>query len=230
MTTIDDGFSGYAGVTETTEGRVYTVTGGDWDEVVGGRTEESPRRAHHRQHGAAAPVHPRRAAPGARARGRDRHRVPGGHRLPAHRHREEHRVPQLDPGRHLRDADGLPGAVLQRDGVLPRGREAARRHRADPAAGHPHPRAADGAAADHLAPGVAGHRRHGDRRAVGDAVRLPRARGHPRPLRADHRPADEPRVHPSRRRRAGPAGRRGARRSASSSSTCRSSSRSTTSC
>ena len=41
-TTIDDGFTGYAGVTETTEGRVYTVTGGDWDEVLGGRTDESP--------------------------------------------------------------------------------------------------------------------------------------------------------------------------------------------
>src|SRR5437763_15948455 len=34
-----------AGYTETTEGRVYTVTGGDWDEIVGGigeaeRTDE----------------------------------------------------------------------------------------------------------------------------------------------------------------------------------------------
>jgi NADH-quinone oxidoreductase subunit D len=39
----EDAFSGYAGVQETTEGRVYTVTGGDWDEVVGsGRDEESP--------------------------------------------------------------------------------------------------------------------------------------------------------------------------------------------
>ena len=38
-----DAFSGYAGVQETNEGRVYTVTGGDWDEVVGaGRDEESP--------------------------------------------------------------------------------------------------------------------------------------------------------------------------------------------
>jgi NADH-quinone oxidoreductase subunit D len=38
----DDAFSAYAGVQETTEGRVYTVTGGDWDEVLGGRGEESP--------------------------------------------------------------------------------------------------------------------------------------------------------------------------------------------
>src|SRR6202008_1084429 len=41
-TTVEDAFSAYAGVTETTEGRVYTVTGGDWDEVLGGRTDESP--------------------------------------------------------------------------------------------------------------------------------------------------------------------------------------------
>ena len=41
-TSVDDAFSQYAGVTETTEGRVYTVTGGDWDEVLGGRTDESP--------------------------------------------------------------------------------------------------------------------------------------------------------------------------------------------
>ncbi len=38
----EEAFSGYAGVQETTEGRVYTVTGGDWDEVLGGRDEESP--------------------------------------------------------------------------------------------------------------------------------------------------------------------------------------------
>ena len=45
QTHIDDAFSAYAGVTETAEGRVYTVTGGDWDEVVGGRTEESPEES-----------------------------------------------------------------------------------------------------------------------------------------------------------------------------------------
>ena len=42
------------------------------------------------------------------------------HRLPAHRHREEPRVPLVDPGRHVRDAHGLPLAVLQRDRLLPR--------------------------------------------------------------------------------------------------------------
>ena len=47
-------------------------------------------------------------------------------RLPAHRHREEHRVPHLGAGRHVRDARRLPVAVLQRAGVLPGGRAAAR--------------------------------------------------------------------------------------------------------
>ena len=40
--------------------------------------------------------------------------------------------------------------------------------------------------------------RHGARRDHRDAVRLPRARVDPRPLRDDHRPADEPRLHPAR--------------------------------
>ena len=61
------------------------------------------------------------------------------------------------------------------------------------------------------------HRRHGDRRADRDDGRLPRARAGPRPLRADHRPADEPRVHPARRRRPGPAARARSTRSATSS-------------
>ncbi len=47
-----------------------------------------------------------------------------------------------------------------------------------------------------------------------DDLRLPRARAGARPVRADHRPADEPRVHPPWRRVAGPpagSGREGAR-------------------
>ena len=47
------------------------------------------------QHGAAAPLDPRGAAAAAGARRRDRGPVQAGHRLPAHRHREEHRVPHL---------------------------------------------------------------------------------------------------------------------------------------
>ena len=61
----EEAFSGYAGVQETTEGRVYTVTGGDWDEVLGGRDEESPEERIVVNMGPAAPVHARRAPAGA---------------------------------------------------------------------------------------------------------------------------------------------------------------------
>ena len=54
-------------------------------------------------------------------------------------------------------------------------------------------------------PGLPGHRRHGDGRHHGHDRRLPRARADPGDLRDDHRPAHEPRVHPPRRRRPGPA-------------------------
>ena len=47
--------------------------------------------------------------------------------------------------------------------------------------------------------------------------RLPRAGERPRPVRADHRPADEPRLHPARRRGPGPAAAARSTRSASSS-------------
>ena len=41
-----EGRLGEAGFTETTEGRVYTVTGGDWDEILGGigETERTDER------------------------------------------------------------------------------------------------------------------------------------------------------------------------------------------
>ena len=47
-----------------------------------------------------------------------------------------------------------------------------------PDAGPAHPAADDGDQPDLLALGLAGHRRHGDRRADGDDQRLPRARAH----------------------------------------------------
>ena len=106
------------------------------------------------------------------------------------------RVPHLDPGRHVRDAHGLPRAAVQRDGLLPRRRAAARHRGPDPRAGQRHPRDDDGAQPDLLAPRRARHRRHGARRAHRDDLRLPRARADPRHLRDDHRPADEPRLHP----------------------------------
>ena len=78
----------------------------------GGR---APRRgADRRQHGPAAPVDARRAPAHARDRRRDGDRGPRGHRLPAHRHREEHGVPHLDPGRDVLHAHGLRGARCSR--------------------------------------------------------------------------------------------------------------------
>ena len=200
----------YAGSTETTEGKVFTVTGQDWDAIVV-RPRRGGRGAGRRQHGPAAPVDPRRAPADPRARGRDGDRGPLRHRLPAHRHREEHGVPLLGAGRHVLHPDGLPRAVLQRGDLRARRRAAARHRGRDPREGPGHAGAPDGAQPDLLPPGLHRHRRHGDRRADRDDDRLPRARAGARPVRADHRPADEPRVHPARRRRPGPAARRARR-------------------
>ena len=161
--------------------------------------------------GPAAPVDPRRAPADPRARGRDGHRGPLRHRLPAHRHREEHGVPHLGPGRHVLHPDGLPLPVLQRDDLRARRRAPAGHRGRHPGEGPGHAGPPDGAQPDLLPPGLHRHRRHGDRRADRDDDRLPRARAGARPVRADHRPADEPRVHPSRRRRPGHAGRRARR-------------------
>ena len=133
------------------------------------------------------------------------------HRLPAHRHREEHGVPQLDPGRHVR-ARGW--TTCRRSSTRPRTASAVEKllgitdqipERASVIRVH-----ADGAEPDLLAPGL---------RSPPAAWSSARSRAmiygfreretHPRPLRADHRPADEPRVHPARRRRPGPAAGRG---------------------
>ena len=73
------------------------------------------------------------------------------------------------------------------------------------------------------------HQRHGHRRRRHDALRLARARGGPALLREGHRPADEPQLHPPRRRgrrssrrlaRRRPAAARHAARAARTSSTC----------
>ena len=110
---------------ETTEGTVYTVTGQDWDSLTAGLGERAEERIvvnmgpqHPSTHGVLRLILELEGETVTECRLR--------HRLPAHRHREELRVPQLDPGRHLRDADGLPRAALQRERVLPRRREAAR--------------------------------------------------------------------------------------------------------
>ena len=195
---------------EAAEGRVYTVSGEDWDEIVSAANEAGglrERRADRHQHGPAAPVHPRRAPAGPDPGGRDRRRGAAGHRLPAHRHREEHGVPHLDAGRHVLHQGGLPDADLQRGRVLLRGGAPARHRGQDPRAGPDHQGPDDGAQPDHLAPGRdrpdgpgAGrdHDLHAGRAAAGTR---------PRPAGADHRPADEPRLHQARRGGAGPAAR-----------------------
>ena len=98
-------------------------------------------------------------------------------------------------------ADGLPGLLLQRDGVLRRGRDAARRRgaAARPVPARDPPRAQP----DHVPPGVARHERAGPRRDLDVLVLLPRARDDPRPVRDVLRPADAHALHPGRRRDGG---------------------------
>ena len=63
---------------------VITVLGGqDWDEIVAAGESGEASERHRRQHGAPAPVHPRRAAADPGDRGRDGHRAPVRNRLPA---------------------------------------------------------------------------------------------------------------------------------------------------
>ncbi|CAA9335412.1 MAG: NADH-ubiquinone oxidoreductase chain D, partial [uncultured Nocardioidaceae bacterium] len=163
-----------------------------------GRRQRRPGRG---QHGPAAPVDPRRAPADPRARRRDGDRGPLRHRLPAHRHREEHGVPLLGAGRHVLHADGLPREPALRARLLPGCREAARHRGPGPREGQGRPRPAGRAQPDRLAPRRDRDRRHGDRRTDRDDDRLPRARDGPRPAGAHHRAADEQRVHPSRRHR-----------------------------
>ena len=159
------------------------------------------------QHGSAAPEHPRRAAPHARAAGRDGAALQAGHRLPAHRHGEDRRGPDLHAGRHERHPHGLREPVQQRARVLAGGRAAARHRRRHPRAGGLDPDADERAQPDQQPLLVPRHQRHGPRCRVDDDLRLPRARGGAALLPERHRPADEPQLHPPRRRRRRPAAR-----------------------
>ena len=130
------------------------------------------------QHGAAAPQHPRRAAPHARARGRDRAAHQADHRLPAHRHGEDGRGPHLPPGPHQRHPHGLRLAALQRAGRSAMAAEKLLGIDDD---------IPDRATWIRMLmcelnrisspPAVPRHQRHGHRRGVDDALRLARARG-----------------------------------------------------
>ena len=166
------------------------------------------------QHGPGPPEHARRAAADAGDAGRDGAAVQADHRLPAHRHGEDRRAPDLPAGRHQRHADGLPQPVLQRAGVLARHREAARHRRRHPRARGVDPDADVGAQPDGQPPRVPGDQRHGPRRGVDDDLRLARARGGAAVLPEGHRPADEPQLHPRRRCRRRPAAGLARRRAA----------------
>ena len=212
---------------EAAEGRVYTVSGEDWDEIIAAANETTDFESGERivvNMGPAAPVHPRGAPAGPDAGGRDRIRGAPGHRLPAHRHREEHGVPHLDAGRHVLHQGGLPDADLQRGRLLPRGGTAARHRGPDPRARPDHQGPDDGAQPDLLAPGRDRPDGPGTRRDHDLHAGRADARTRPGPAGADHRPADEPRLHPAGRGGAGPARPARSRRSARSTRARRNSS------
>ena len=156
------------------------------------------RRAADAQHRPAPPGHARRAAAAEHARGRGRPRHHADHRLRPHRHREDRRGQGLLEGHPDRRADGLPRLLLQRDGVLRRGRDAARPRgaaaRAVPARDPPR------AQPDHVPPRVARDERARPRRDLDVLVLLPRPRADPRPVRDVVRPAHAHALHPGRRR------------------------------
>ena len=166
------------------------------------------------QHGPAAPEHPRRAAADARAARRGSAALQADHRLPPHRHGEDRREPHVHAGRHQRHAHGLRQPAQQRAGVLDGHREAARHRRRHPRARRVDADAAQRAEPDEQPPAVPRHQRHGHRRRVDDDLRLARARGGAALLPEGHRPADEPQLHPSRRRRRRPSRRLARRRAA----------------
>ena len=90
----------YAGAEPEGEGRVFTVGGGDWDDVVDAIDPLDRERIvinmgpqHPSTHGVLRLVLELDGETVMQARPVDR--------LPAHRHREEHGVPQLDSGRHV---------------------------------------------------------------------------------------------------------------------------------
>ena len=143
------------------------------------------RRHHDHQHGAAAPVDARCAAPHDGTRLRRGHPDQAGDRLPAHRHGEDGRRPHLRAGPDQRHPHGLRGAVLQRARVLDGGRTPPR-HRGAAARGVD-PDDVPGAQPDVVAPAVPGDERHGHRRGLDDALRLARARRSAALLREDHR-------------------------------------------
>ncbi len=202
MTTTGSNEDLYAGASETSQGRVFTVTGQDWDSVVSGIADEGDDRVvvnmgpqHPSTHGVLRLILELEGETVTEAR------CGIGYLHTGIEKNMEFR--SWTQGVTFCTRMDYLVAVLQRGDLRPRRRAAARHRGRHPGEGAGHAGPPDGAQPDLQPPGRHRHRRHGDRRADRDDDRLPRARAGARPLRADHRPADEPRVHPSRRRRAG---------------------------
>ena len=193
---------------DATEGRVYNVSGGDWDEIV---TEDSERGfneqivvnmgpQHPSTHGVLRLILTLEGETVTDARASIGYLHTGIEKSMEYRTwtqgttfitRADYLTPLFNEATYCLGIERLLGVEDRM-----------------PGAGPDHPRADARAEPDRVAPG---RDRPVRPRARGDDD-LPAGRPHagerPRPVRADHRPADEPRVHPSRRRRAGPAGRR----------------------
>ncbi len=140
------------------------------------------RRADDPEHGAAAPLHARRAAHRAGAGRRDHSQGRARHRLPAHRHRKRMRSQNLAAGGDADRSRGLSCEPLEQSGLRAGGGEADRRHR-NSAASAMDARDAGRVSAPEQPPGVAGNARARHRRDERVLLLLPRARRHPAHLR-----------------------------------------------
>ena len=115
---MSDGTTTEAPSYDTTEGRIFTVSGEDWDSITAPPEGEQERLVVNM-----GPQHPSTHGVLRLVLELDGETVTEGalrDRLPAHGHREEPGVPLVDPGHDVRDPHGLPVAVLQRGRVLPK--------------------------------------------------------------------------------------------------------------
>ena len=166
------------------------------------------RRDDDHQHGAAAPEHPRGAAAHARAPGRDGAALQAGRRLPPHRHGEDGRGAHVPPGPAPTSPAWTTSRRCSTSWCSRMATEALLEVELPPRAMWIRMLITElNRMASHLL--FLATQRHGPRRGVDDALRLARARGGAALLPEDHRPADEPQLHPPRRRGRRPAGRLG---------------------
>ena len=167
-----------------------------------GRVLHARRRRDVHQHGAAAPVDPRRAAGRPQARRREGRRPRPGPRLPPSRRREAVRERRLPPGDLLHRPARIRQLAVQRVGAGHRLREAAGRPGAAPGRIHPGPLVrAQPDRQPRPVPRLDGAR---PRRADADPVVVHRARRDRRHARLADRPADAVQLLPDRRRQRRP--------------------------